>query len=122
MPSFYFIVLSAVASGQSISAPEIAAAAAKAVVSIKTLDARGIPVRSGTGWIVESSGIIVTNYHVITGGTSLTVTLESGETFNRVNVVSMDQSRDLAVLQITAGRLSFLRLGNDDAVRVGDKV
>lgn len=117
-----FILPSRMVTGQVVSAPDIAAAAAKAVVSIKTIDSRGTELGSGTGWVVEASGTIVTNYHVIAGANSLIVTLPSGEVFDRVYVVAMDRERDLALLRISAGKLAVLALGNDDVVRVGDRI
>lgn len=109
------------ASAQSIPVPDIAEAAGKAVVSVRKFDPRGGEIASGTGWIVEQSGTVVTNYHVIVGGSKLTITISSGETFDRVYVVAVDRLRDLVLLRISAGNLPVLALGSDDRVRVGDK-
>jgi S1-C subfamily serine protease len=56
---------------------------------------------SGSGWIIDENGIIVTNDHVIGGAESITVTLDDGRTFPvDMNTVATDPQRDLAVLKI----------------------
>ncbi len=79
----------------------------------------------GSGWIIDDSGIIVTNAHVVTepGITSMTVTLDDG----RVVVVDMstiraDVQTDLAVLKIDATGLTALAVGSSDDLRVGEWV
>lgn len=105
-----------------MSVPDIAAAAEKAVVSIETLDRARNVMTSGSGWIVEPTGTIVSNYHVIAGGRGLRVTLSSGLSFNRVYVIAIDRARDLVLLGVDGRELPVLPVGTDDAVRVGDRV
>jgi serine protease Do len=78
---------------------------------------------AGSGWIVDESGIIVTNNHVVDGAGSITVTLDDGRTFPvDVNRVATDPLTDLAVLKIDAENLAAANIGSSSALRVGDWV
>jgi serine protease Do len=76
----------------------------------------------GSGFVVDKSGYILTNYHVVDDASRITVRLPSGDEF-LAKMVGYDRETDLAVLKINAGRdLPFLKLGDSDAARVGDWV
>lgn len=75
----------------------------------------------GTGFIVDSNGLILTNYHVVEGASSITVTLNDGRTY-AARVVKASSSADLAVLKIDATGLSTLTLGNSSQVLAGQSV
>lgn len=76
----------------------------------------------GSGFIVDKSGYIMTNKHVIEDAVKITVKLESGEEYT-ARVVGADEETDLAVLKIDAGKdLPFVKLGNSDRARVGEWV
>ncbi len=71
----------------------------------------------------DTKGDIVTNEHVVSGGTSITVTLWNGKGYEG-RLVGSDSSTDLAVVRIKAPSsvLTPLQLGNSDAVQVGSPV
>jgi serine protease Do len=76
----------------------------------------------GSGSIVDSTGIIVTNKHVVNNAYEITVTLHDGGTF-RAQLLGMGSGNDLAMLKIDAGRpLPAAKIGNSDELRVGDQV
>lgn len=77
----------------------------------------------GSGVIVDPSGLVVTNYHVIRDGQEFTVALADRREFEAELVLS-DERTDLAVLRIGNGRetLPHLAFKNSDAVEVGDLV
>lgn len=76
----------------------------------------------GSGVIVDPSGLIVTNNHVIGDADEIKVALSDGEEFESV-VVLRDERADLAVLRIKANReLDYLDLADSDAVETGDLV
>ncbi len=76
----------------------------------------------GSGFIVASTGIILTNKHVVKGKRDLVVQTADGKQFSVVQVRS-DKENDVAVMQINAKTpLPFVRLGNSDAVEIGDWV
>jgi len=78
---------------------------------------------TGSGFVYDSSGHIVTNYHVIQGADQLMVTLTTGQTYT-AQVVGTDPSNDLAVIQIDAtGDLPPpLVLADSSRLRVGQSV
>ncbi|MEA2856104.1 MAG: serine protease Do [Methylobacteriaceae bacterium] len=76
----------------------------------------------GSGSIVDSSGLIVTNRHVIENAYEIVVTLQDGTTAN-ARLLGKGLSFDLAVLKIDVGRsLPAIKVGNSDELQVGDRV
>lgn len=92
------------------------------VVSIASESASGSA--TGSGFIIESSGYILTNNHVVVsavGGGTLKVTLNSGKSYS-ATIIGRDTSYDLAVIKIKAQNLPALKFGDSDKVQVGDAV
>lgn len=75
---------------------------------------------SGSGFIWDKNGHIVTNFHVVRGAHSVIVVL-GGQTASRAEVVGVAPDKDLAVLRIKVpqGKLYPLELGNSETLRVG---
>ena len=74
----------------------------------------------GSGVIVDASGLVVTNHHVIEGMTDVKVSLSDKREFE-AEIVLRDQRTDLAVLRIKGGsNFPVLELGDSDALEVGD--
>ncbi len=88
-----------------------------------SLDIMEVPQGSGSGFIWNQQGHIVTNFHVIYGANSIKVTL-GDRTEYQAKVVGADPDHDLAVLQIQApdGQLEPLAIGSSHDLRVGQKV
>lgn len=77
---------------------------------------------SGTGFVFDSAGLILTNHHVVEDAERLSVELHDGRVL-RGTVVGSDPDTDVAVVRVEAGRpLEAAPLGNSDEVRVGDSV
>lgn len=74
---------------------------------------------SGSGIIFEPNGYIVTNYHVISGASKVTVKLSTGKVFP-AKLVAADKRSDLAVIKIDATNLPVAKFGDSSKVRVGD--
>ena len=77
----------------------------------------------GSGFVIDKTGHIVTNYHVVEGADVVTVSFSNRDTV-KADVVGTDPSSDIAVLRVNtaASALTPLPLGNSDAVEVGDPV
>jgi S1-C subfamily serine protease len=77
----------------------------------------------GSGFVIDKSGHIVTNFHVIEGADEVEVSFSNGEEM-AASVVGSDPSTDIAVLKVdTESRaLRVLTLGNSDQLEVGDEV
>ena len=78
---------------------------------------------SGSGFIVTKDGYIVTNYHVISGGESVTVTLNDGSSFP-AQIIGGDKDYDIAVIKVDPGEkeLKPVTLGTSSSLKVGDDV
>ncbi|MEU3477329.1 trypsin-like peptidase domain-containing protein [Streptomyces sp. NPDC033754] len=113
--------------GDTDRAPEsVAGIAAGALPGVVTLHVSGGGSSgTGTGFVLDTKGHILTNNHVVDAAESsgdITVTFSSGETA-RAKIVGKDTGYDLAVVQVTGvSGLRPLPLGNSDNVRVGDPV
>jgi len=119
--------------GQPVALPSIADVVAKVkpsvvaiAVQVSRLDLFNrevIEEGGGSGWIVDSSGIVVTNAHVVYGASSITVTLNDGRVIPvDMETVAIDVQTDLAVLKVDADNITALAVGDSDALRVGEWV
>ncbi|HMK87326.1 MAG TPA: DegQ family serine endoprotease [Steroidobacteraceae bacterium] len=75
----------------------------------------------GSGFIVSSDGLILTNAHVVDGAKEVTVKLIDHREF-KAKVLGADKTSDIAVLKIDAHGLPTVRIGNSDQLAVGDYV
>ena len=115
--------------GQTLmSAAEVYASTVNSVVSINcsavSTNIFGQSVESassGSGFIITQDGYIVTNHHVISGASSVTVTLHDGTEYP-ATVVGGDSDYDVAVLKVEATGLTAVTLGDSGNVNVGDSV
>jgi serine protease Do len=79
-------------------------------------------ISAGSGVIVDPSGVVLTNNHVVAGGGKIMVRLQDGREFKAVDIKT-DPKTDLAVLRIEgAGKLPAARLGDSSKVEIGDWV
>jgi S1-C subfamily serine protease len=72
----------------------------------------------GSGFLIDQSGILLTNSHVVNGADKVTVTLKDGRKFEG-KVRGIDPVTDLAVVKIEGKNLPMAELGNSDAAQVG---
>ncbi len=93
---------------------------APSVVTIQTGGRFG--AGSGTGFIVDAKGIVVTNHHVIRGSEAVSVKLMDGRWADEVELLAEDEKLDIAILKITSRiKLNAVELGDSDAVTVGER-
>lgn len=78
--------------------------------------------RQGSGFLVDPSGIILTNYHVVRDARSARVKLSSGDVYEHVTILAQDERRDIAVLRVPGFDLPTLPLANSDSVRIGGPI
>src|ERR1044071_7644846 len=77
----------------------------------------------GTGFIIDKTGIVATNLHVVRGKKEIHVKLYGGDTYDVTQIVGVDPGRDLALLKIQVPKpLPVLKLGDSDAMSAGDQV
>jgi serine protease Do len=76
----------------------------------------------GSGFVIDASGIVVTNNHVISEADEITVILTDG-TRLKANVIGRDQKTDLAVLRVKPDKpLKAVKFGDSDNIRLGEWV
>lgn len=94
-----------------------------AVVNIDTQMGYQGAVGAGTGIVLDSNGVVLTNNHVVAGATDIkAVSVGTGQTYD-VDVIGFDRSHDVAVLQLRgAGGLPAANIGSSGRVAVGDPV
>jgi S1-C subfamily serine protease len=80
-------------------------------------------VSTGSGFVIDEDGRVVTNAHIVSGVTSVQVTFPNGQMVD-AQVVGKDEETDLAVLRVPPDGLDLrpLELGNSGSVRIGDRV
>jgi serine protease Do len=76
----------------------------------------------GSGFVVDPSGIVITNNHVISDADEISVILTNGEKL-KAEIVGRDQKTDLAVLKVKSEKpLKAVKFGDSDALRIGEWV
>jgi len=77
---------------------------------------------SGSGFIIDGKGHILTNNHVVSGSQQLSVKLADGSTY-KATLIERDPTNDLALIQIEPrGKLANLTMGDSEHLQVGQKV
>jgi len=105
--------------GEDLTAVEIYRKVNPSVVTVVAEESQGASI--GTGVIMTSDGYIVTNAHVISGGKTCWIALDTGITYDAM-LVGYDEDEDLAVLKaVDAENLPAAEFGNSDALAVGEK-
>ncbi len=76
---------------------------------------------AGSGVIISADGTIITNNHVVSGASTITVRLTDGTEYG-ATVLGADSDSDIAVIKISAENLPFALIGDSDALKVGEEV
>lgn len=112
-----------------MTAPVVSVRATRTLVAsslplVRSLVPKQVGSARGSGLIVDPSGVIVTNHHIVVGATRVVVSLGAGDDREWVaEVVGSDAQLDLAVLRVHAGGpLPAAHLGDSARLRVGDYV
>jgi S1-C subfamily serine protease len=92
-----------------------------AVVNITSFSAAGSRMASGSGVIISADGYIITNNHVIDGGSGYQIKLHNNRTLE-ARLIGIDPTTDLALLKASARNLRTLTYGNSDLLKVGEWV
>ena len=115
-------------SSKTLSAAEVYAANVNSTVGIVTSAVttnfwgqRTTSAAAGSGFLFTDDGYILTNYHVVQGADSVTVSTYDGTKYD-ARIIGFDESNDVAVLKIDAEGLTPVVIGNSDNLNVGDSV
>ena len=82
---------------------------------------RPAPAATGSGFIIDPEGYIVTNHHVVADADSITITLNDQREF-KAEVIGSDELSDLALLKIEATGLPAVKFGDSSKLKVGEWV
>ncbi|WP_051853061.1 S1C family serine protease [Streptomyces aureocirculatus] len=109
-----------VSTGSKGTVAGVASAVSPSIVEIKATGGAG--KSTGSGVIITSDGEIVTNNHVVSGASEITVQTSDGKTY-KAEIVGTDSKKDLALIKLEgASGLRAASLGDSDDVQVGQEV
>ncbi len=105
---------------------DVAKVASASVVNIKVVkqgnkgqaQQPGQPFGTGSGFVIHSDGLILTNYHVINQAKQITVTLPSGQTYTP-QILGSDPATDIAILKIDNSEMTALEFADSDHLQPG---
>jgi len=102
--------------------PALVQRAKPAVVEILTFDQQNDLLKSGTGFFISPDGILLTNYHVISGGSGIIAKTPTGAVYILKSVVSYSEAHDVAELQFLTTDAPYLTLGHSSGAVEGQRV
>jgi putative serine protease PepD len=105
-----------------IDAATVGTAVIPSIATIEVGDVTGgnfVPSASGSGVVIDDSGHVVTNNHVVASASAARVVLPNGTVYP-ADLIGTDTTTDLAVLRIEATGLEPIKFGSSDALSVGD--
>jgi serine protease Do len=105
-----------------MSVAELAAKVQESTVVISVVGRDGERSSLGSGFVVDKSGLIATNLHVIGEARPISVALADGRRLEVTEVHATDRTMDLAVIRVNATNLKALELGDSDALKQGQEV
>jgi hypothetical protein len=107
---------------EKFTTAQIAAKATPAVVIIENFNEDGAKTSQGSGYVFSPDGIVVSNYHVIRGAGSLSITVPSMGKVRVENVLGYSPETDVAILQLPQATTASLETEATQTAKVGDHV
>ena len=105
-----------------LTAEQIYSLASPAVFYIEMYDADGNAIKTGSGFFISASGIAVTNYHVVIGGSSAKITMDNGEVHDVAGIYDYDWKNDIALIQINVRNVPYLETADASKLQTGETV
>jgi serine protease Do len=102
--------------------PALVQKAKPAVVEILTYDQQNKLLKTGTGFFISPDGLLLTNYHVISSGSSIMAKTPTGAVYFLKGVVTASETSDVAKLQFFATDVPYLNLGSSLSAVEGQRV
>jgi serine protease Do len=107
---------------EEIAVIEVVKNVSPAVVGIRVLNSANRVVSSGTGFVVQEDGLIVTNKHVVTTVQNSTILVMVDETEYEAEVEAIDSFNDIALIRLKNKSLTPVELSEDDNIHIGQTV
>lgn len=121
LPSFFLCTQIFAATQQpELSVEKIFNEHVDSIVVIGAMDKK--QSRMGSGFIVDESGLIVTNAHLTVGAKKIVVKLHKSAIYHQARLVTIDRGKDIAILKIDVPNLKPVKLGNSNKVQIGERV
>lgn len=95
---------------------------ADAVVLIGAVGQSGKDSKAGTGFVITPDGFIVTNYHLLDKAKRVIIKLKNNTGYLKVKIVAVDIANDIVLIKVSGKKLSTVKLGDSDSVKVGQRV
>jgi len=105
-----------------LTSEQIYKLASPAVFFVEVLDSAGDVVKTGSGFFISESGLAITNYHVVVGGSSARITMDDGTVIDVAGIYDFDRPTDAAVIQIDGSGFPFLELADSSKLLTGATV
>ncbi len=109
-------------SGADLEPSDIADTVGPSVCYIEVSDSSNKPFATGSGFVINKSGIIVTNYHVIDGAYYAKVKFSDGRSLTVDKVLAYDENRDIAILKLSGSNPTEVKLGDSSTIKSGQKI
>src|ERR1700722_5285361 len=116
------LFFSLAARAQEVAPTALLANTKAATVVILSGEGAGRLRSTATGVLVSKDGVILTAFHAVKGAQEVQVRLASGEVFDRVELLGVDERRDVAALKISGSGVAFLVGGSSDSLAAGDRL
>jgi serine protease Do len=108
-------------SGKTLTPKDIVQRSSPAIVRVEAQGPEG--EQFGTGFIVDKSGVVATNFHVIAGTSEIKIKLHDGSHYPVLHVLNVDPMRDLVIVKFKPDRpMPTLRIGDSSKVATGEKI
>ena len=121
--SLQLAILSATASISAFAQVDVSAIVERATQSVVLLEGQGPSgSRQGTGFVVSSDGLVVTNLHVMAGLDRVRIRVGTSQPLEVSQILAFDEVRDLALLKVPVERLPRLLLSDSAKVKAGQLV
>jgi hypothetical protein len=120
--AFSALSLSAIAQPSTPSPTALFEQTKAATVIVLSGEGAGRLHSVATGVIISKDGVILTALHAVKGALEVQVRMANGEVFDRVELLGVDERRDVAALKISAGSLPALTPGSSSTLAQGDPV
>jgi len=105
----------------SLDAQQVFTKASPAVVKIRIYSRTGKALSTGSGFFIDATGTIITNYHVIEDAGSVRVDIQKKPSLVVTKIIALDKQGDLAIIKVDGKNLPFLKL-SEALPKVGEKV
>lgn len=103
----------------ALSSEQVLEQVSSSVATVLVGDGNGTNLRVGSAVVIRRDGVLLTAFHVVKDARELQVKFKSGEAYDNVQLLGVDQRRDVAALRVSAGQLPTLPLVSLQEVKAG---